>query len=122
MTQTLQRANGMFAFAVWDRTTRTLTLARDRIGKKPLYYGWAGKTFLFASELKAIHNHPDFQASIDRGALALYMQYSWVPAPFSIYKSIKKLSPGSFISISPDSNPRAVEPQLYWSPHQVALE
>ncbi|MBA3968046.1 MAG: asparagine synthase (glutamine-hydrolyzing) [Nitrospirales bacterium] len=120
VTQALQRANGMFAFAIWDSITRTLTLARDRIGKKPLYYGWSGKTFLFASELKALKHHPDFDATIDPGALALYMQYSWIPTPSSIYQSIKKLPPGCFLSISPDSIPWTLEPQHYWSSQQVA--
>ena len=120
VTQALQRANGMFAFAIWDNTTHTLTLARDRIGKKPLYYGWSGKTFLFASELKALKHHPDFDPTIARGALGLYMQYSWIPTPFSIYQSIKKLPPGCFLSISPDSIPWTLEPQHYWSSQQVA--
>jgi asparagine synthase (glutamine-hydrolysing) len=122
VTPALQRANGMFAFAIWDITTHTLTLARDRIGKKPLYYGWSGKTFFFASELKAVKRHPDFDTTIDRGALALFIQYSWIPTPFSIYQSIKKLPPGCFLSIRPDTFPWAVEPQPYWSSHQVARD
>jgi asparagine synthase (glutamine-hydrolysing) len=122
VTQALQRANGMFAFAIWDTTTHTLTLARDRIGKKPLYYGWSGKTFLFASELKALTHHPDFDAKIDRAALALYMQYSWIPTPFAIYQSIKKLPQGCFLSIRPDSTPWVLEPQHYWSSHRVVQD
>ena len=70
----VDKFNGMFSFAVWDRHNRTLYFCRDRIGKKPLYYGWAGKVLLFASELKAFHTHPALQANIDRNALALYLQ------------------------------------------------
>jgi asparagine synthase (glutamine-hydrolysing) len=79
------RFNGMFAIAVWDRETRLLHLVRDRMGEKPLYYGWAGKTFLFASELKAIRAHPQFHGVIDRGAVALFMRHNYIPAPYSIY-------------------------------------
>jgi asparagine synthase (glutamine-hydrolysing) len=118
--QALEKANGMFAFAIWDTTSRTLTLARDRVGKKPLYYGWSGSTFFFASELKALQHHPDFEAQIDHDVLALYLQYSWVPAPFSIYQSIKKLPPGCCLSIRPDTIPWTREPQYYWSAPHIA--
>ena len=77
----LPRLWGMFAFAVWDAQERELHLVRDRLGKKPLYYGWQGETFLFGSELKALRAHPDFQAPIDRDALASYLRFSYVPVP-----------------------------------------
>lgn len=114
---TVERAVGMFAFAVWDRQTGSLTLGRDRIGEKPLYYGWQGQgrsaVFLFGSELKALRAHPVFEHAIDRGALCLQMRHSYVPAPHSIYRGIAKLPPGCLLTVS------AVlpEPKLvtYWS-------
>lgn len=77
----LERFNGMFAFALWDRKERVLHVARDRMGEKPLYYGWAGKTFLFGSELKALVAHPGFVGEVNRDALALYLRHNYVPAP-----------------------------------------
>ena len=119
---TIERAVGMFAFAVWDRLERTLTLGRDRLGEKPLYYGWQGRgnsaVFLFGSELKALRAHPAFAASIDRDALCLYMRHMAVPSPHSIYQGIKKLLPGSLLTVSrqvPDALPVA-----YWSGVTVA--
>jgi len=76
----IAKLNGMFAFALWDRERRRLHLSRDRIGEKPLYYGWAGNVLLFASELKALRCHPSFNPSIDRSALLLYSRYCYVPA------------------------------------------
>ena len=105
----LQRSVGMFAFAVWDRHLRSLTLARDRFGEKPLYYGWAGKDFVFASELKAIRLHPDFDPSIHRGALGLYVARNYIPAPLSIYRRIYKLPPGCLIQIDPGARPIPVD-------------
>ena len=93
----LERMNGMFAFALWDRDERTLLLARDRFGEKPLYYGKAGGVFLFASELKALRAHPAFNTEIDRDALACYLQFNCVPAPYSIYRGIHKLLPGTLL-------------------------
>jgi asparagine synthase (glutamine-hydrolysing) len=110
---TLTRLTGMFAFAIWDRSERVLTLARDRMGEKPLYYGWQGKSFLFASELKALTAHPDWEGEIDRDALALYMRYHYIPAPHSIYKGIFKLLPGNFLQISPGSSTHS-SPKTYW--------
>ena len=95
----LERMNGMFAFALWDRHARTLFLARDRFGEKPLYYGWAGGTFLFASELKALRAHPSFEGEIDRDALACYLRFNCIPAPYSIYKNISKLFPGTVLCL-----------------------
>ena len=74
-----KRFNGMFAFALWDKAERILHLGRDRIGEKPLYYGWCGDTFIFASELKAFKAHPDFQPEINRDALALFLRFSYIP-------------------------------------------
>jgi len=112
----LGKTVGMFAFALWDRQQRTLTLARDRLGEKPLYYGWQGGVFLFGSELKALRAHPEFHADVDRGALSLYMQYGYVPAPASIYRNVYKLMPGSFMQIAAASRCGALpEPRTYWS-------
>jgi asparagine synthase (glutamine-hydrolysing) len=98
--KTLTSAVGMFAIALWDRETRTLTLARDRMGEKPLYYGWQGDAFLFGSELKALKAHPAFKADIDRGALALLLRHNYVPAPYSIYEGIYKLPAGAYLQVS----------------------
>ena len=114
---TIERAAGMFAFAVWDRQTGTLTLGRDRIGEKPLYYGWQGQgsnaVFLFGSELKALRAHPVFEHRIDRAALCLQMRHSCIPAPYSIYRGIAKLLPGCLLTVSR----KLSEPKLsvYWS-------
>ena len=96
----LKKFNGMFAFALWDRQEKTLYLSRDRAGEKPLYYGWAGNTLLFCSELKALHQHPDFRGEIDRGALAVYLRHNYVPAPHSIYKRHLQTASGNFADSS----------------------
>ncbi|MGH6944065.1 MAG: asparagine synthase (glutamine-hydrolyzing), partial [Geminicoccaceae bacterium] len=90
---------GMFAFGLWDRHTRSLHLACDRLGKKPLYFGWAGSHFVFASELKAFHEHPEFAPEVDRGALALLLRHGCVPAPYSIYRGISRLPPGRNLTL-----------------------
>jgi len=90
---------GMFAFALWDHRDRILTLARDRMGEKPLYYGWQGGTFLFGSELKALRAHPCFEGHVDRSALSLLLRYNCIPAPHSIYEGIFKLRPGHMLQI-----------------------
>lgn len=119
---TLCKCVGMFAIALWDREACTLTLARDRIGEKPLYYGWQGSgdsaVFLFGSELKALKSHPDFQAPINRGAVALLMRHNYIPAPHSIYQGISKLEPGCFLTISL-ANPHA-SPKRYWDLAAIA--
>src|SRR6266566_4980002 len=94
----LRRFNGMFAFALWDRQQGLLHLVRDRLGEKPLYYGWVGRTFVFGSELKALRAHPGFHAQIDRGALALYVRYTCIPAPYSIYEGVRKLPPATVLT------------------------
>ena len=119
MEAALRRFVGMFAFALWDRKTRTLTLARDRLGEKPLYYGRQGGTFLFGSELKALRAHPDFRGEIDRNALAMMLRYAYIPAPFSIYRDIGKLPPGSYLTLS-YQGPWDAEPVTYWSAREAA--
>jgi asparagine synthase (glutamine-hydrolysing) len=100
--KTLERLVGMFALAVWDRQTRQLYLARDRFGEKPLYCGWTPRAFVFGSELKALRRCPGFEGVIDRNALALYMQYGSVPAPYSIFQGVYKLEPGCVLTLSLD--------------------
>jgi len=117
--EALRRVNGMFAFGVWDRSERMLVLARDRVGKKPLYYGWSSGALLFGSELKSLLAHPDFDSRIDRDALGQYVRYGWVPEPLSIYASVRKLSPGSLIRISAGTAPWAAEPEVYWHAGRV---
>lgn len=112
----LERFNGMFAFGLWDRERRELHLARDRAGEKPLYYGWLGDTLVFASELKALRAHPGFTGEIDRDALALYLRYSAVPAPFSIFRGIHKLPAGALLTVGPQGS----ELTRYWDSRRVA--
>jgi len=117
----LTRFNGMFAFALWDRRERMLHLARDRFGEKPLYYGWMGDTFLFGSELKALKAHPAWRGEIDRGAVALYMRHTYIPAPYSIYREIRKLLPAHVLSISLVNGKRKTpQSRAYWSAKAVA--
>jgi asparagine synthase (glutamine-hydrolysing) len=120
IAETLRRLNGMFAFAVWDSRERRLTLARDRIGIKPLYYGWAGDSFVFGSELKALRAHPEFRPDIDRGSIALLLQHCYIPAPHSIYRGINKLPQGTTLEISADTERQAIEPTPYWDMTDVA--
>jgi len=94
LDETLQRANGMFAIALWDHAEQCLWLARDRVGKKPLYYGWAGDALVFGSELKALWQHPDFDNDIDRDALTLLLRLDYIPAPHCIHERCFKLMPG----------------------------
>jgi asparagine synthase (glutamine-hydrolysing) len=114
----VQRFVGMFAFALWDRQERRLYLVRDRLGIKPLYYGRMGSAFIFASELKAIRLHPDFQAEIDHDALALYMRHNYVPSPHCIYRGLQKLQPGCMLTLDSSTNTPVIH--RYWSGEEVA--
>lgn len=118
--RTLEQCNGMFAFALWDKAERTLHLARDRAGEKPLYYGWMGRTLLFGSELKALRAHPTFQPQIDRNALALYLRRGYVPSPYSIYLGVNKLPAGTWLTLRPDRMSNDTAPTAYWSLQAVA--
>lgn len=111
--------NGMFAFAVWDRKDRQLHLVRDRLGEKPLYYGWMGQTFLFGSELKALAAHPEFRDEVDRDALALYLRYNCIPAPYSIYRGIKKLPPATKLTLTLSNLQCMPAPCSYWSAEEA---
>jgi asparagine synthase (glutamine-hydrolysing) len=118
----LERFAGMFAFALWDRQARKLHLARDRAGEKPLYYGWTDGVFVFGSELKALRAHPRWRGEINRDALALLTRYGYIPSPHCIYENIRKLPPGSVLTLT-ESHIRArqtPEPSAYWSPQLIA--
>jgi asparagine synthase (glutamine-hydrolysing) len=123
----LKKLEGMFAFGVWDKKNRCLTLARDRIGEKPLYYGWQGKgdnkVFLFGSELKALKAHPNFNREINRNSIALQLRYNYIPDPYSIYKDIYKLLPGHYLQLSEDCLKKNLLPSLkpYWSTFDIAI-
>lgn len=127
LDETLRRAAGMFAIALWDRKERRLSLARDRMGEKPLYWGHAGRTLVFGSELKALRQHPDFPAEICRQALLQYLRFGYVPAPRSIHPGIWKLEPGCILEVAgtpsaplsqplrPGDSSGTVSIRRYWS-------
>jgi len=114
----LEACVGMFAFALWDRPARTLWLARDRLGEKPLYYGWQRDAFLVGAELKALGADPAFESDVDRDALALLLRHNYVPSPHSIYRGIHKLPPGTFLELR--AGERDARPVAYWSLADVA--
>ncbi len=122
LKKTLDHLNGMFSIALWDRRERCLHLIRDRLGKKPLYYAWMDRTFLFASELKALRAHPCFHAHVDRDALASYLRMNYVPTPNTIYQNTYKLIPASYFSVPVNSMNKEIKPMLYWDHHAVALK
>lgn len=115
----LRRTNGMFAFALWDRKHRTLTLARDRLGEKPLFYGKAGDTFIFGSELKAMTCHPRFRRDVDRSSLTLFLRHNYVPQPRSIWCGVSKLPPASYVVVS-NGGRDVTDPVLYWDFRAIA--
>jgi asparagine synthase (glutamine-hydrolysing) len=117
VVEATKRFNGMFAFAVWDRQERVMHLSRDRLGEKPLYYGWVGETFVFASELKAIQRFPEFNGTVDREALTSLLRYSYIPAPLCIYKGFRKLPPAGMLVLRAATE--RPQPQLYWSLPQI---
>ena len=114
---TVKRLIGMFTIGVWDRRSRTLTLVRDRLGIKPLYWAKFGKLFLFGSELKALRAYPGWTPSIDGSAVAAFMRHNCVPAPHSIYKGVRKLEPGTILTLPPDGEPRL---ERFWDARAVA--
>lgn len=121
---TLKNLVGMYAFALWDKHEKSLVLARDRIGEKPLYYGWSGGMFLFASELKALRAHSAFSDEIDWSVADTFLRMNYIPAPLSIYKDTYKLMPGTLLKLSWHDLQRGVlpEPETYWSLEQAAFE
>ncbi len=119
--KTLQKIDGMFAFGLWNQKTRSLIIARDRIGEKPIYYGWQGKgenkVFLFGSELKVLKIHPEFNREIDRNSIALQLRHNCIPAPYTVYKDIYKLLPGNYLELRDEDLKRKKLPisKKYWS-------
>ena len=124
LERTISRCVGMFAFAVWDRHQRILHLARDRFGEKPLYYGWVGEDFVFASELKAIARHPQFTGEVERRSLQAFVSRSYVPAPLSIYRNIYKLEPGCFLAVQREALgvPPATAPRAGYRSRGISIE
>ncbi len=110
---TLEKLVGMFAFAAWDRASGTLTLARDRIGIKPLYWGRFGELFVFASEIKGLRAHRGWRPVIDRESLAAYMRWGHVPSEHCIYRGVHKLLPGTMLVLRRNHEPRITS---YWDP------
>jgi asparagine synthase (glutamine-hydrolysing) len=117
LKETLKKAKGMFAIALWDKRDQSLTLACDRVGEKPIYYGWVNDQFVFASELKAIKKFPKFKNAIDRNSLALFLRFNSIPSPHSIYEDISKLEPGHIIQFHKSS--KKLIKDSYWSIEQV---
>jgi asparagine synthase (glutamine-hydrolysing) len=111
---------GMFAFVLWDRQERKLHLVRDRLGEKPLYYGWLGDVFLFGSELKSLKLHPVWRGEVNRDALTLLMRHNYIPTPYSIYKGIYKLLPGTILTLDTSTRGKTAEPVPFWSVKSVA--
>ena len=114
----LEQCEGMFAFALWDRRTRTLTLARDRLGIKPLYWGYWNGLLIFGSELKALRRHSGWTPEIDRNALTAYLRFGYVPAPYSIYRGVHKLEPGHRLTLTAEGGEPTLSP--YWSLRRAA--
>ncbi|KKO46982.1 asparagine synthase [Arsukibacterium ikkense] len=116
----LQKSVGMFSIALWDNTAQQLMLARDRFGEKPLYFGWNSpeqEHFIFASELKSFRAHPFFKAKIDSQSLTLLLRHNYIPAPYSVYEGIKKLLPGTILTLN--SGDFSSSTQVYWSAKEV---
>lgn len=120
VTCAVRRCVGMFAIALWDREERCLYLVRDRLGEKPLYYGWFDGNLVFGSELKALRSHPAWHGRVDRNALALFMRYAYVPAPHSIYVDVSKVRPGTILRFS--EGKREFTETVYWSVSEVARQ
>ena len=123
LEEALRAATGMFALAFWDRKDRTFYLARDRTGEKPLYYGWQNGVFLFGSELKALAAHPASAGDVDRDALTLLLRHCYISSPWSIYKGVRKLPAGTYVSLAASASRQQTgslpEPQRYWSLRDV---
>ena len=117
LQNTLTKVKGMFAIALWDKNSKNLYLSCDRIGEKPLYYGWVNEQFVFASELKSIKQFPKFNNQIDRSSLAMFLRFNSIPAPYSIYENIYKLEPGQIVKIH--SKSKQIKKYSYWSIEEV---
>ncbi len=119
----LDACEGMFALALWDRRFRELHLVRDRLGEKPLYYGWVGRRVAFASELKAFRRLKGFPAELDRDAVSLYLRHNCIPAPYTAYRGLSKLPPGHLVTMVTGLRPGELpSPRQYWSAREVVEE
>ncbi len=118
--QALKHSVGMFALALWDKKDATLTLTRDRMGEKPLYFGKLDEVLVFSSELKALKRHPNFKAQINHDALTLMMRHMYIPAPFTIYSGIHKILPGTYYVFSKERPEPTVK--KYWDIFNVFSE
>lgn len=115
--RTVRRLIGIFAFALWDRRDRVLTLVRDHLGVKPLYWTRQGGALLFGSQPKALRAHPAFTAGLDRDALSAYLRFSYIPAPQTIFQGVHKLEPGRILTVRPGREP---EETVYWDAEATA--
>ncbi len=122
--ETIKHLVGMFAIAVWDKKTKKISLIRDRVGEKPLYYGWSNQVFFFGSELKSLRAYKGFNNLVDRNALSLYMQYMYVPTPYSIYENIYKLEPGCILQIDKKCilSPPEIAPSFSFRSYGITLK
>ena len=120
LEDSLKKFVGMFALALWDGRLDQLHLARDRIGKKPLYYGWFGDTLVFGSELKCLRAHPGFRSDVDRNVLALFLNTSYIPAPYTIYEGVSKLPAATFMTVDLHGSDASSVLVPYWSARHVA--
>jgi asparagine synthase (glutamine-hydrolysing) len=114
----IERAIGMFAFALWDRKTRSLTLARDRLGIKPLYYAVSPERILFASQLKAFRPAPHWKPTIDEDAVVGYLRHAYIAQPRTIYREAEKLAPGHILTLREGSTP---SPKCFWDLRGIAV-
>lgn len=112
----VHRLRGMFSFAIWNSSEGKLTICRDRLGVKPLYWYCHDGLFLFASELKAFHEHSKFNSEINQSAVSTFLSFGYIPADQSIYKHVKKLEPGSYLEVGQDLNPKT---RSYWTASEV---
>lgn len=117
---TLAQANGMFALAVWDSHEHELHLARDRVGEKPLFSAWHGRTLLFGSELKALRAYPDFRPDVSAGGLHAFLSYGYVPGPHTILEGVTKLVPGAVVTVGVSGSRIEQVTRRYWSYPAVA--
>jgi asparagine synthase (glutamine-hydrolysing) len=117
--KTIKATVGMFAIALWDKKDQVLTLARDRLGEKPLYWGWCDEVLLFGSELKALKAHPSFNSKVDRSSLGLMLRHNYIPSPYSIYEGIEKLCAGQYVQVKKGQNRSNVKPKYYWDLNKV---
>lgn len=119
--KTLSMSKGMFAIAVYDRKEKSLFLVRDRMGEKPLYYGFIGNRFVFASDIGCFEKMDGFTGEVDSKVLRTYFTYGCIPAPYSVYKEIYKLEPGEYLTINAPFDRDKITKRKYWSLREAAI-